>query len=358
MAKYSDDYFAKRAHDCQIKINGILNDDLPDFCKEFFVGIQQKTSPLTRLNYAYDLRTFFGYLTQNVADFKDILPKNIAVTDLEKITQYDIEYYLSYVSDYTKNSHSKELTNTERGKARKLSAIKSLFKYFYKRGVIGFDITTKVDSPKIHDKEIIRLEHKEVNELLDTVETGNGLSNHQKCYHDKTKTRDMAIVSLLLGTGIRVSELVGINIDDIDFENNNFVVTRKGGNRVILYINPEIKQFVQEYYDKRTADINIPQAQKALFISLKNQRITTRAVENIVKKYAKIATPLKRITPHKLRSTFGTELYRSTGDIYIVADVLGHKDVNTTKKHYAAVSEDTRKKAAEYVKLYTDDDKN
>ena len=91
----------------------------------------------------------------------------------------------------------------------------------------------------------------------------------------------------------------------------------------------------------------------ALFLSLQKRRITTRAVENIVKKYSLVATPLKHITPHKLRSTFGTQLYRNTGDIYVVADVLGHKDVNTTKRHYAAITEDIRRNASTKVHLYT-----
>ena len=84
------------------------------------------------------------------------------------------------------------------------------------------------------------------------------------------------------------------------------------------------------------------------------RRITVRAVENLVKKYAKIVTPLKKITPHKLRATYGTALYRETGDIYIVADVLGHRDVNTTRKHYAAITEDHRKSVAGAVKLHDD----
>ena len=81
-------------------------------------------------------------------------------------------------------------------------------------------------------------------------------------------------------------------------------------------------------------------------MSLQNRRIATRTVQELVKKYARIVSPLKKITPHKLRSTFGTNLYRQTGDIYAVADCLGHKDVNATKRHYAAISEDIRKKAA------------
>lgn len=82
--------------------------------------------------------------------------------------------------------------------------------------------------------------------------------------------------------------------------------------------------------------------------------MNVRSVENLVKKYAKIVTPLKKITPHKLRSTYGTALYQETGDIYLVADVLGHKDVNTTKKHYAALDDARRRQAAKAVRLRED----
>ncbi|MBQ3790616.1 MAG: tyrosine-type recombinase/integrase, partial [Lachnospiraceae bacterium] len=89
-------------------------------------------------------------------------------------------------------------------------------------------------------------------------------------------------------------------------------------------------------------------------LSMQNRRITVRAVENLVKKYAQTVTTLKKITPHKLRSTFGTNLYRETGDIYLVADVLGHKDVNTTRRHYAAVEDANRRRAARVVRLRED----
>lgn len=256
------------------------------------------------------------------------------------------------MSDYTR-SNGKDSTNSERGKARKLSAVKAMFKYFFKRGDLKTDISAKVDSPKIHEKEIIRLERPEVNELLDVVESGTGLSHHQKTFHNKNRIRDMAIVALFLGTGIRVSELVGLDVNDFDMDNNSFVVTRKGGNRVILYLNDEIKSYLLGYLESRDL-LDKPISQKEnvpMFLSMRDSRLTTRAVENIIKKYAKVAVPLKKITPHKLRSTFGTELYRNTGDIYIVADVLGHKDVNTTKKHYAALSEDMRRDASKLVTL-------
>lgn len=92
-------------------------------------------------------------------------------------------------------------------------------------------------------------------------------------------------------------------------------------------------------------------SENALFLSLQKKRMNVRSVENLVKKYARIVTPLKKITPHKLRSTYGTNLYRETGDIYLVADVLGHSDVNTTKKHYAALEDERRRSARNAVKL-------
>jgi site-specific recombinase XerD len=160
---------------------------------------------------------------------------------------------------------------------------------------------------------------------------------------------------MFLGTGIRNSELVGLNVDDINFEDYSFVVTRKGGNRTILYINEEVATALKEWLKHRSQIKDLDPNEKALFLSLQNKRITTRAIQLLVKKYAKVVTPLKKITPHKLRSTFGTNLYNETGDIYLVADFLGHSDVNTTKKHYAAMSEEVRRKAIKSVKIRDDD---
>ena len=216
--------------------------------------------------------------------------------------------------------------------------------------------TTKVSTPKLHEKEIIRLEGEEVAELLDTAELGKGITRHMEGYHERTKIRDCAILSLFLGTGIRISELVGLNDDSINFSDNSFVVTRKGGNKAILYFSDEVAAALEAYMEQKKGDPKVPRTETALFLSMQYRRITVRAVENLVKKYASIVTPLKHITPHKLRSTYGTSLYRETGDIYIVADVLGHRDVNTTRRHYAAITEDHRRQAATRVKLHKPED--
>lgn len=213
-------------------------------------------------------------------------PKDLIADDLNKYTSYDLELFLNYLSDYV-NDDGVDFTNSERGKARKLSAVKSLFKYFFRRGLLNSDVSAKVDSPKIHEKEIIRLERNEVNDLLDTVEQGSGLSPQQRAFYNKNAVRDMAIVALFLGTGIRVSELVGLNVEDVDFKNNSFVVTRKGGNRVILYLNEEIKEYLTVYIKYRET-LLLPKDEKALFISIQKTRLTTRAVENIIKSTLKL----------------------------------------------------------------------
>lgn len=343
----SKTYFNERDAENLEKLDKILQEDLPEFCREYFVGISSTTTPLTRLNYGYDIRTFFKYLVEKIPRFKGQSTKDVTLVNIESLSPFEIEAYLSYVEIYRKDGNL--VKNGVRGKSRKLSAIRSLIKYLEKKQLIRYNPTASVDTPKLHEKEIIRLDSDEIENMMDVVDTGNGLSERQQKYQENTRIRDLAIVSLLLGTGIRVSELVGIDLDDVNFEDLSFVVTRKGGARVILYFSEEVAGYLYDYYSMRQADAlkNEP----ALFLSLQKRRITTRAVENIIKKYSAVATPLKHITPHKLRSTFGTQLYRNTGDIYVVADVLGHRDVNTTKRHYAAITEDIRRNASTKVNL-------
>ncbi len=341
-------YYAERNNKNTIRIRRLLN-DLPEFCYDYFTGIENTTSTLTRLNYAYDLRVFFDYMFNETNVFSGKNKNTLEPSDLEGVRASHIERYLSYLSAYEDQDGNMKV-NTERGKARKLASVRSFFKYFYQKELISADVASKVKTPKLHDKNIIRLENDEIGKFLDEVESGYGLEGHAKGFHKKTQKRDLAMLTLLLGTGMRVSECVGLNLSDIDFSINGLKITRKGGNQVVIYFSDEVKVPLVDYINERNENPYLKD-EPALFCSLQNKRITPRAVENLVKKYASISTPLKHITPHKLRSTYGTALYRETGDIYVVADVLGHKDVNTTKKHYAAISDDIRRKAATKVRL-------
>ena len=347
----NENYYVKRNIEDIDKIAELL-EELPPFCADYFLGIETRTSSQTRLKYAYDLRIFFDFLCSR--RFHNFEVSELTLEHLDAVQHNDIELFLSYLSHY--RFHGKSLSCDERAKARKLSAVRALFKFFFRKGLLTVDNAAKVPTPKLHDKEIIRLEKKEVSALINVTETGSGLSRHAIGYHNKTRIRDTAIITLFLGTGIRISELVGLDNDSFDFDNNSFIVTRKGGNRAILYFSNEVKYALQEYIAEKTNDPKIPREENAFFLSMQYKRINVRSVEILVKKYSKIVSPLKKITPHKLRSTYGTRLYNETGDIYIVADVLGHRDVNTTKKHYAAISEDNRKRVADIVKLRSDDE--
>ncbi|MBR2036603.1 MAG: tyrosine-type recombinase/integrase [Lachnospiraceae bacterium] len=322
---------------------------LPSFCRTYFLGIQEQTSARTRLAYAYDLRVFFEYLhnVNPVCSKMEITEFQLDI--LEQITREDIEEYLNYISYYVKDD--KEITNDERGKARKLSALRSLYNYFYQSEKITKNPTALVRTPKLHEKEIIRLEPNEVATLLDQVEAGEKLTPKEQVYHEKTKIRDVALLTLLLGTGIRVSECVGIDLKDLDFEVNGIRILRKGGKEAIVYFGDEVEDALLDYLDERDHMIPCTGHEDALFLSLQMKRLSVRSVEKLVKKYASRVTTLKKITPHKLRSTYGTSLYQETGDIYLVADVLGHKDVNTTRKHYSAQDDLRRRSAANVVKL-------
>lgn len=325
---------------------------LPAFSKDYFRAMEPMSSAKTRISYAYDIRVFFRFLLDQNPVYRAYTIDQFTIADLERIEPVDIEEYQEYLKVY-KNTDEDVITNGEKGLARKMSALRSFYGYFYKRQMISKNPTLLVDMPKLHAKAIVRLDADEVALLLDYVEhCGNELTGQRKVYYEKTKSRDLAILTLLLGTGIRVSELVGLDIPDVDFKNNGIKVTRKGGNEMVVYFGKEVEKALRNYLEtSRKGTTPLSGFENALFLSTQKRRIGVQAVENLVKKYASQVTPNKKITPHKLRSTYGTSLYKETGDIYLVADVLGHKDVNTTKKHYAAIDEDRRRQAASAVKL-------
>lgn len=343
----------KNYHDEQNKINTVkmrnVLSQLPSFCRQFFRGIENNTSSRTRLAYAYDLRVFFEYMHKSNSHCAKMEIKDFPISILDSITREDIEEYMDYITLYHKDN--REITNEERGKSRKLASLRSFYNYFFQAELIEKNPAVLIPMPKLHEKEIVRLDADEVAVLLDQVEDGTRLTKSQLKYHEKTKVRDTALLTLLLGTGIRVSECVGLDIEDIDFKNNGIKIRRKGGYETVVYFGEEVEQALKDYLEQRHHIIPLSGHERALFLSMQNRRITVRAVENLVKKYASTVTTLKKITPHKLRSTYGTSLYRETGDIYLVADVLGHKDVNTTRKHYAALEDERRRKAAKAVKL-------
>ena len=322
--------------------------ELPAFASDFSRAMEIKKATNTRRNYAYDLNTFFYFLRTQNPYFKDKDIRTLPVSILDDIQPVDIEEYLSFLTYYERDGQL--YRNHEEGKARKLATLNTFFGYYHKKGMIEKNAPSVVDVPRVKEKNIIRLDANEVAQLIDNVESGEKLTKAQKRWHEKTRDRDLAIIVTLLGTGVRVTELVGLDIGDLDFDNGAMRVIRKGGNEDMVYFGEEVEEMLRNYLDERLEMTPEPGHENALFISQNNTRITVRSVERLVKKYASTATA-KRITPHKLRSTYGTALYQETGDIYLVADVLGHKNVNTTRKHYAAMKEERKRRAANVVQL-------
>ena len=345
----SETYNDQINHKNILKLRELLS-TLPPFCKDFFRSITDTTSSRTRIAYAYDLRVFFEFLHETNGVYKKMDIVDFPLSILDQLKREDIVEYSEYLSLYV-NSEGKEITNDERGKTRKLASLRTFYNFYFCNELIKTNPVVLVPLPKKHQKEIIRLEPNEVATLLDQVEDGTKLTKTQTKYHTKTKVRDLALLTLLLGTGIRVSECVGLDLNDVDFNTNGIKIHRKGGYETIVYFGDEVSEALLQYLDERHHIIPVTGNENALFLSMQNKRISVRAVEKLVKKYAGLVTNLKKITPHKLRSTYGTTLYQETGDIYLVADVLGHRDVNTTKKHYAAIEDANRRKAAKVVKL-------
>lgn len=346
------------------KIRTMLR-SLPASCTDFINSIAMTTSVLTRMAYTIDLQTFCGYASKEIPYFSEKKPENWTDEDLAHFTARDLNGYADYLTLYYKDSEigetieqQKVLRNHECGVMRKLSSLRSYFEYLFKSERISGNVAALVSLPKLHEKPILHLVNSEVERLLNIAEDGSELTETQQKFHNHTRKRDYAILMLFLGTGIRVSECVGIDLTDLDFQNNAVLVTRKGGNQVILYYPQEVADALKEYLAERNEIKPVDKAdENALFLSLQKKRISQRAVQLMVKKYCSVAVPLKkRMSPHKLRSTYATRLYHETEDIYLVADALGHSDVNTTRRHYAAMSDHRRREAARNVHLPSKND--
>ena len=343
-------YHQSTSNQNTVKLRELLK-TMPSFCRDYFRGIEPTTTAKTRIGYGYDIRTFFRFLLAQNPMFHDAQMTDIRLQDLEQLQPVDIEEYLEYLKYY--KYEDQVFTNDERGIKRKFSSLRSFFLYYQKRDLIKNNPTVVVDMPKLHDREIIRLDSEEVSELLDLVERGgDNLSGMKRVYYEKNKLRNIAIFTLFLGTGIRVSECVGLDVEDVDFRNNRIRIIRKGGKEEYVYFGAEVAEALKNYIKEERVHVKAKEGHEhALFYSIQKRRISVQVVENLVNEYTSQITTFKHITPHKLRSTYGTALYQQTGDIYLVAEVLGHNDVNTTRKHYAAMDDAQKRSAADAVTL-------
>ena len=317
------------------KCNSLLK-TMPDYVK-------------TRYEYLKDIHNFLLYV-QEINE-----KSSVKIDDLKAFTKVDFEEYFEYLEHYEKDG--RELTNDRTSIKRKISALRKFFGYLFESEMIPSDEIRKVEMPKLHNKEIIRLETNEAIDFLNAAENGNQLSKKAKDYHNIQSTRDLAIIYLLLSSGLRVSECAELDLEDIDMNKSCVHIVRKGGDEATVYFSDEASPYISDWLDYRKTIKGVNDEEHALFLSSRKKRLSVRSIEVMIKKYAQRSVPLKHITPHKLRATFATNLYNETGDIYLVAETLGHKDVTTTKEHYANLSNQRKEENRNRVTFKKDETK-
>ena len=324
-----------------------LTDGMPIYAQRFANEylVTRNKAPRTVLGYVGDLKVFFQFLEQT----KGLTPMQVTTDVLRSLTADDVQDYMSYLMHYKRTDPNSGKTlrtsNSAPARARKLSSLRALYRYLIAHGHLEKNVAELVDMPKIEEKPITYLKKDEVRDVLHGAETGDALTRTEMRFAKKQQMRDVAILTLLLNTGIRVSEMVGINLGDIDWNDKRIRVYRKGRKEQFVYINPQVEEVLHEYIDHERPVPTDEDDLNALFISRKGNRISVRAVERLVRKYTVSTVPPKHITPHKLRSTFATNLYEETGDIYVTSDALGHASLETVKK-YTNLSDERRRRAA------------
>ena len=357
MAANTNAYLSE--HDSQLRQKLIeKKSELPRFCASFFSSLDN-TSKLdsTQLGYASDLDIFFDFIIDTFPEYADTPKKSLPIDCLTQLTKEDIEYYIgTYLKDMRDNN--------DKARARKLASLRRLYKHFYANKKIEYnpaDFLEITFNTAKKDEDINYLRPNEVAILLDAIDKGEGLPEKyvRSKWYQRNRLRDLAIVTLLLGTGMRISECVGLDLDAIDFENGSIYIIRKGHKGANIPMGDEVEQALRTYikgdperpesmsragYEPDEKDKN------ALFLSPSHKRLTVRAIENLIPKYVQYALPQlasrASFSPHKMRASFGTNLYAEIGDVKAVADLLGHKSTQTTETFYISRSRDERRRAA------------
>lgn len=323
-----------------------LKAQLPSFCASYLSdkGIRCKTDTLVMT--CRDLLDFMKWLILANPSLKGKEPRDLLLTDLDNLTFDDINEFQTYRLHIEGNKPSRV--------ARMMSSVRTFFKYEYSHGFISKDPTSGSATVRIvNDKSIIKMDPDEVKTLVAAVENSCSKSGRTRKMQEKNKYRDTAIIVLLLNTGIRISELVGLNLNDVNLESSepSIYVTRKGGGADQVFLNRNAVEAVSNYINlERDQYLPADRNETALFLSNRHRRFTVRSVQKMVEKYVKEALPQRSdIHVHTFRKTYGTTLYDITGDIKMVQDVLGHADPSTTSRYYIGSS---HKKEAKDINPY------
>lgn len=347
--------YQQQQHQLFYKKTQAYKEIFPPFAKDYLISLAT-ASVKTQTNYCYNINQFLIYLVSHNPELDGKSPSDITPEHLNALRVQDINEYIAYRL-HDKQNASSYIFSIE-------ASLTSFFSFFEKTGLIDKNPTINMIRPRIKEKlNLIYLAQDEMSELCDVVSNNTEMSAHRKIYYEKTRLRDTAMIVLFLKTGIRLSECVGLNLTDVDLDNKTFAVYRKGytsdnsENKQSINMDEEVFEALNEFIKfRKTQKVTNPKDEDALFLSMQLKRISVRAVQDMVKKYALDIPSLslqkaKKISPHKLRKSYGTALYRESNDIYLVATGLNHSSISTTAKYYAAMDPERKKQAYTTVKL-------
>lgn len=325
--------------------------ELPDFVFEYIEMYYTGESINTQTGYSLDIKIFLDYLRK--FRFSEIEKnEDFTISHMEMVRAEDIirfkAYLKEYESEYT-GADGKKVKRIRRNSSfginRKLSSVRGLFVYLYKTDRISQNITDKVDMNRLSQKIKKPLTTQESVRLINVLYHGEEMleGRHLNEYLSR-KQRDIAIFITYLGTGIRVSELVNLDMKDICFETSSFIVTRKGGDEQEIFMPVQVENELFKYAEERKTLENVKD-KDAFFISRQGKRMTTSSVEKMLKKYCLMAgiTDPDKTRPHALRRTFACRLLEDGVDIKMVAELMGHKNIEVTHKFYAQFTSQARR---------------
>lgn len=331
------------------KTNELL-DVLPESVRLFNIAFERTSSPQTMWIYTQRISYFFRYLVNHHEAFKGKSMHQITYSDLDSLTADDVDVFIHsiYVKNVTDANHEK-VGNTINNY---LSALNQYFNFLFQREKISKNIIPLVQrSKRPVRKNPLQLDRSQQQSLLNATATGDGLTERQRKARTKNNLmvlRDEAIIMLLLRTGIRVSELVGLNIDDINFDVHAFSVLRKRNKPDTVYFDDETEVVLLRYLDalrERFPNMLLEPVFIVTTGKYLGDRISVRSVERIVKKYAKVATPGlgNQVHVHTLRATYARSMLDATNDVKLVQELLAHDSVETTMIY---LGDDTKNKKA------------
>lgn len=325
--------------------------NLPEFAVDYIFALEYRKKQLrTRYEYAKDIGLFLEFLIHDGLTTADEI-KDISPSDIDKLKERDVWNFLSYLTSYKKtfttsagNITTQEFTNSDAGKSRKLATLHDFFRHLVDNDLIKKDVTSKIDI-KVDQKTVIknRLTPSDIQSFFKVIlDDVNIETERMQVFHQKVKYRDYVIVLLLSYTGIRVSELVQLDIDDISTNEEVMIIVRKGGSQEKITLPSIIIEDIQDFIEERK---KIEVDTKALFISLQNRRIHPKTINTMLDKYRERANIDIKISPHVFRRTFGTEHYNRYRDMYLTAQIMGHRSAETTRKFYADPAEERKVKS-------------